>query len=80
MRKYVELAYNWAILVGWVVAAAWLFSVGLEWSITSLRHSLRETYALPVQEEAVQHGAATWQVDADGERVFRWNESEAECE
>ncbi|MCA9632845.1 MAG: hypothetical protein KC766_34570, partial [Myxococcales bacterium] len=28
------------------------------------------------EREAVQHGAATWQVDADGERVFRWNESE----
>ena len=28
------------------------------------------------EREAVQHGAATWTVDADGSRVFRWNESE----
>lgn len=29
-----------------------------------------------LEAEAVQHNAATWTVDADGERVFVWNESE----
>lgn len=26
------------------------------------------------EQEAVQHNAATWTVDADGERVFTWND------
>ena len=69
MVKAGELAFG--MLIGFICGCMFAFSLFGEQM--DKKNSAWEA-------SAVSHGAATWEVDEDGQRVFKWKESNAEEE